>query len=56
MNDETNEEILKFELDEDFSIETAMIFGSLYKRGGEWKFEAEGVGRMEGLQAFVNQF
>ena len=36
-NAQTNEEIAKYELDEDFSIETAVEFGRLYKRNGEWE-------------------
>lgn len=45
-NPDTKEEILKYELEEDFSIETAVEFGRLYKRNGEWKFEAVGeIGR-----------
>jgi tellurium resistance protein TerD len=38
------------ELDEDFSIETAVEFGRLYKRNSEWKFEAVGIGMKIGLQ------
>ncbi|KAA0128898.1 TerD family protein [Chryseobacterium sp. SN22] len=52
-NTETNEEILKYELDEDFSIETAVEFGRIYNRNGEWKFEAVGSGQREGLEKFV---
>jgi len=55
-NANTNEEIAKYELDEDFSIETAVEFGRLYKRGGEWKFEAMGIGYKGGLQYFVDKF
>ncbi|MDR2918650.1 MAG: TerD family protein [Tannerella sp.] len=55
-NAQTNEEIAKYELDEDFSIETAVEFGRLYKRGGEWKFEAMGIGYKGGLQYFVNKY
>lgn len=44
-NSITNEEIARYDLDEDFSIETAVEFGRLYRRGGEWKFEAMGIGR-----------
>jgi len=55
-NAETNEEIAKYELDEDFSIETAVEFGRLYKRNGEWKFEAMGVGYKGGLQYFVDKY
>lgn len=55
-NAQTNEEIAKYELDEDFSIETAVEFGRLYKRGGEWKFEAMGIGYKGGLQHFVDKY
>ena len=55
-NQDTNEEILKYELDEDFSIETAVEFGRLYKRGGEWKFEAVGVGLKGGLEDYLNKY
>ena len=50
--DETNgEEILRYDLGEDFSIETAAIFGELYKHNGEWKFNAIGSGFQGGLAA-----
>lgn len=54
-NSITNEEIARYDLDEDFSIETAVEFGRLYRRGGEWKFEAMGIGK-GGLQALVNKY
>lgn len=52
----TGEEIAKYDLDEDFSIETAVEFGRLYKRNGEWKFEAMGNGFKGGLQYFVDKY
>lgn len=55
-NPDTNEEILKYELEEDFSVETSVEFGRLYKRNGEWKFEAVGVGLKGGLQDFLNKY
>ncbi|WP_262151539.1 TerD family protein [Chryseobacterium foetidum] len=55
-NTDTNEEILKYELDEDFSIETAVEFGRIYNRNGEWKFEAVGSGQREGLNKFVSMY
>lgn len=55
-NTDTNEEILKYELDEDFSIETAVQFGRIYERNGDWKFEAVGAGQREGLAKFVNMY
>ncbi|MBM7421559.1 MULTISPECIES: TerD family protein [Chryseobacterium] len=55
-NTDTNEEILKYELDEDFSIETAVEFGRIYNRNGEWKFEAVGSGQRDGLDKFVSMY
>lgn len=55
-NTDTNEEILKYELDEDFSIETAVEFGRIYERNGEWKFEAVGNGQREGLAKYVSLY
>ncbi len=52
----SNTEILKYELEEDFSIETAIEFGRIYKRNGEWKFEAVGTGMKGGLQDYVNKY
>ncbi|RYE23667.1 MAG: TerD family protein [Sphingobacteriales bacterium] len=52
----TNVELLKYELDEDFSIETAVEFGRIYKRGNEWKFEAIGAGMKGGLQDYLNKY
>jgi tellurium resistance protein TerD len=52
----TNEEICKYELSEDFSLETAVEFGRLYKRGGSWRFEAMGLGHSGGLATFVSKY
>jgi len=52
----TNEEIAKYELEEDFSIETAVEFGRLYRKDNGWKFEAMGIGYKGGLQYFVNKY
>lgn len=52
----TNEEIARYDLDEDFSIETAVEFGRLYRRGSEWKFEAVGIGSKGGLQTLLNKY
>ena len=53
---QTKEEIARYDLDEDFSIETAVEFGRLYRRNGLWKFEASGIGHKGGLQFFVNKY
>jgi len=54
--DQSNTELVKYELDEDFSIETAVEFGRLYKRNSEWKFEAVGIGMKGGLQDYLNKY
>lgn len=51
-----NNEMVKYELEEDFSIETAVEFGRIYKRNGEWKFEAVGAGMRGGLQDYLNKY
>ena len=55
-NRDTNEEILKYELEEDFSTETALEFGRLYKKNDSWRFQAVGMGYKTGLQAFVDKY
>ena len=55
-NTDTGEEICKYELSEDFSIETAIEFGRLYLHNGEWKFEATGTGHKNGLQGIVDKY
>ncbi len=55
--DENNgQELLRYDLGEDFSIETAVIFGELYKHGGEWKFNAIGNGYQGGLAAICASY
>lgn len=54
--DEQNNELVKYELDEDFSIETAVEFGRIYNRNGQWKFEAVGMGMKGGLQDYLNKY
>lgn len=52
----TNLDILNYELEEDFSIETAVEFGRIYKKNSEWKFEAVGIGMKGGLQDFLSKY
>jgi tellurium resistance protein TerD len=54
--DSSNNVILKYELEEDFSIETAVEFGRIYKRNDEWKFEAVGTGMKGGLEDFLTKY
>lgn len=55
-NEATGEEMLKYDLGEDFSIETAAVFGELYKNNGEWKFNAIGSGYQGGLAALCANY
>jgi tellurium resistance protein TerD len=52
----TEKQVAKYELDEDFSRETAIEFGKLYKKDGEWRFQAVGAGYNSGLQSFVDKY
>ncbi|WP_018604805.1 TerD family protein [Uliginosibacterium gangwonense] len=56
VNSDTNQEILRFDLSEDYSTETAMVFGEIYRRGSEWKFRAVGQGYSGGLYALCMQY
>ena len=55
VNNDNGAEIARFDLSEDASTETAMIFGELYRHGGEWKFKAVGQGFAGGLAALATQ-
>ena len=55
-NDANGEEMLRYDLGEDFSIETAAVFGELYRNNGEWKFNAIGSGYQGGLAALCANF
>lgn len=52
----TGQEIAKYELGEDFSIETGVEFGRLYLKDGKWKFEASGIGYKEDLAFFLSKY
>jgi tellurium resistance protein TerD len=56
VDDSNNVELVKYELDEDFSIETAVEFGRIYNREGQWKFEAIGMGQKGGLDDFLTKY
>ncbi|MDD2867772.1 TerD family protein [Neomegalonema sp.] len=56
VNDENDSEVVRYELSEDYSTETAMVFGELYRHGGEWKFRAVGQGYAGGLRAMCQQY
>jgi tellurium resistance protein TerD len=56
VDDSNNTELVKYELDEDFSIETAVEFGRIYNKEGQWKFEAIGMGQKGGLQDYLTKY
>ena len=56
VNESNNEEILRYDLAEDFSIETVLVIAELYKHNGEWKFRAVGQGYNGGLSAMCRQY
>ena len=56
LDEETSEELVRFDLSEDFSIETAVVVAELYKRDGEWKFKAVGSGYNGGLKSLCAQY
>lgn len=56
VNQDNNQEIAKYDLSEDASIETAMIFGEIYRHNGEWKFKAVGQGFAGGLAALAKNY
>ncbi|MED4731877.1 TerD family protein [Aneurinibacillus migulanus] len=56
VNKVTNEEVIRYDLGEDFSIETAIVAGELYRHNGEWKFNAVGAGYKDGLAGLARDF
>ena len=56
VNEDSNSELIRYDLGEDFSIETAVVVGELYRHNGEWKFSAVGSGYQGGLAALCNDF
>ncbi len=56
VNKDSNNEVARYDLSEDASIETAMVFGEIYRHSGEWKFKAVGQGYAGGLSALARQY
>ena len=56
VNQDSGIEIVRFDLAEDYSTETAMVFGEVYRHNGEWKFRAVGQGYAGGLAAMCQQY
>ncbi|MDK2600507.1 TerD family protein [Bacillus stercoris] len=55
-NPDTGEQLLLFDLGEDFSIETGLAVCEIYKHNGEWRFNAIGAGYSNGLEGFVKDY
>lgn len=56
VDQDTNEEFLRYDLGEDFSIETAAVFCELYRYGNDWKFNAVGAGYQGGLESLIKDY
>ncbi len=56
VNEDSGAEVVRFDLGEDFSTETAAIFAEVYRSGAEWKFRAVGQGYASGLRGIANDY
>ncbi|WP_447643981.1 TerD family protein [Nocardioides zeae] len=56
VNQANGSEIARYDLSEDASVETAMVFGEVYRSGGDWKFKAVGQGYASGLRGIASDF
>lgn len=53
---ESKQEVLRYDLVEDYSVETALIMAELYRKDGEWRMNAVGAGYQGGLQALLDRY
>ena len=56
VNNDTGNEVVRYDLSEDYSTETALEFGEVYRHNGEWKFRAVGQGYAGGLLAMCQRY
>ena len=56
VNSDNEEELLRYDLGEEFSIETAIVVCEIYRHNGEWKFSAVGSGFEGGLEALCRSY
>lgn len=56
VDNDTGKELIRYDLGEDFSIETAIVVGEIYRHGGGWKFNAVGSGFQGGLAALCANY
>lgn len=55
-NNDNGKDIARYDLTEDYSVETSLIFGELYRKDGEWRFAAKGDGFLGGLKAYLASY
>jgi len=56
VNNDSDKEVVRYDLGEDFSVETAVVIGEIYRRGSDWNFRAVGQGFSGGLQALCKNY
>lgn len=56
VNAQTNQEAVRYDLVEDYSVETALIMAELYRKDGEWRLNAVGSGYQGGLKALLDRY
>ena len=56
VNAQTNQEVIRYDLVEEYSIETALIMAEIYRKDGEWRLNAVGSGYQGGLQALLDRY
>ncbi len=56
VNAQTKQEVVRYDLAEDFSIETALIMAEIYRKDGEWRLNAVGAGYQGGLQSLLDRY
>lgn len=56
LNEASSEELIRYDLGEDFSVETAIVVGEFYRNGAEWKFNAVGSGYQNGLAGLCKDY
>ncbi|MGF1539053.1 MAG: TerD family protein [Pleurocapsa sp.] len=56
VDSQTNKEVVRYDLTEDYSVETALIMAELYRQDGDWRMNAVGAGYQGGLQALLDRY
>ena len=56
VNPQNQQEVVRYDLTEDYSVETALIMAEIYRKGNEWRVNAVGAGYKGGLQALLDRY